>query len=69
MTAGDHVGTLQTSAFASHTHIVAARIASVGSGTGAANLLTSTDNSFSTDATGGSETRPVNMYRMMIIKY
>jgi phage-related tail fiber protein len=69
MSAGDNVGTLQQSDFASHQHSVPGAIASVGSGTGGANRLTYDAGGFNTGFVGGSETRPVNTYRMMIIKY
>jgi microcystin-dependent protein len=69
MSAGDNVGTNQAEDFLSHSHIVPARIAGVGSGTGSANLLTDGSSSFASNTTGGSETRPVNTYRMLIIKF
>jgi phage-related tail fiber protein len=70
MSAGDNVGTLQTSAFASHRHNVPGAIASVGSGTGSANRLTYDNGDFFTNFVGdSSETRPTNTYRMMIIKF
>ena len=69
MSAGDNVGTLQTSDFASHRHNVPGAIASVGTGTGGANRMTYDNGDFYSGYVGGSETRPVNTYRMMIIKY
>jgi microcystin-dependent protein len=69
MTAGDNVGTNQAEDFLSHRHNVPGAIASVGTGTGGANRLTYDNGDFFTGYVGGSETRPVNTYRMMIIKY
>jgi microcystin-dependent protein len=69
MSAGDNVGTNQAEDFLSHRHNVPGAIASVGSGTGSANRLTYDNGDFYSGYVGGSETRPVNTYRMMIIKY
>ena len=69
MTAGDNVGTNQAEDFLSHRHNVPGAIASAGSGTGGAVRLTYDNGDFYSGYVGGSETRPVNTYRMMIIKY
>ena len=71
LTAGDHVGTEQADELESHTHTASPRsntdggvepYATVGSGA-------IVGGSISLENTGGNETRPVNTYMMMIIKY
>ena len=69
MTAGDHVGTNQAEDLLSHTHLVTGAVASPGGGSGGFPQTTRNDSNIYTGAYGGSETRPINTYRMMIIKY
>lgn len=67
-TTGDNVGTLQADEFKSHTHAYGNTNQSTG--TSGSSSVKDADNSGSiaTSATGGSETRPVNIYVMQIIK-
>jgi microcystin-dependent protein len=67
LTAGDHVGTEQAEAFKSHTHSTDLGVPSASPTASGAYYVASA--SGTSGATGGNETRPVNMYRMMIIKY
>jgi microcystin-dependent protein len=69
MSAGDNVGTNQAQDVISHTHLIPGANAGVGSGSGGFPLAARNDSNIFTGAYGGSETRPVNTYRMMIIKY
>ena len=69
MSAGDNVGTNQAQDYLSHRHNVPGAIASAGSGTGGAVRLTYDNGDFYSGYAGGSETRPINTYRMMIIKF
>ena len=71
ITAGDHVGTEQDEEFKSHTHSAPPKTAAhdemfgdgcAGDGAGGASSYTS-------GAAGGAETRPVNVNRVMIIRY
>lgn len=67
ITAGDRVGTEQTDGFKSHSHSNNAGTINYGGGTltsGAAIGL----GPMTIGYTGGNETRPVNIYRMFIIK-
>ncbi len=62
--AGDHVGTNQVDDFKSHVHGqgFSSQVTATGAGTYWAGSVVNTV------AAGGNETRPVNTYRMMIIK-
>lgn len=62
---GDHVGTNQADEFKSHTHIQDIAVSASGFDTGAIYNFTATG---VTGASGGNETRPINTYRMMIVK-
>jgi len=71
ITAGDHVGTEQEDIFKAHVHAAPPRTAthdemfgdgSAGDGAGGAS-------SYTTGSTGGNETRPINVNRIMIIRY
>lgn len=71
-TAGDNVGTKQADEFKSHVHMENVRAS--GSASQWRALATDTDsvspiNAENTDATGGNETRPVNICVMYCIKY
>lgn len=65
--AGDHVGTNQGHELLSHLHAVIAAYTSTLAGTGNS-VATFTGANINSTATGGNETRPINTYRMMIIK-
>jgi phage-related tail fiber protein len=72
ISAGDHVGTNQADEFKAHTHTItlqpqqgADEMWGGQNGTGAAGGTAYTNTSSST---GGNETRPINTYRMLIIK-
>lgn len=69
-TSGDNVGTKQLDQFDSHTHtVVGDGTSSAGSGF-AGEIGQDTDgSSFTTNARGGSETRPRNIYMMYCIKF
>ena len=73
LTAGDHVGTEQAEGFKSHTHtgtVGTALNGNVSTGVGGAIIgVQSNGLNAAIGSTGGNETRPVNAYRMMIIKY
>ena len=65
ISAGDHVGTNQSDTFKAHTHTGAATpAAQLDYGQGGNSPVNGT----TTGSTGGNETRPVNTYRMMIIR-
>ncbi len=65
-TTGDNVGTLQADELKSHDHSYTTN----SSGARDAQAADQTGNASSTTgATGGNETRPLNTYRMIIIKY
>lgn len=68
-TTGDHVGTLQADAFEAHTHTynMAGSTQTAQSGSGTNNLFYN-QTGFNTGSSGGSETRPVNINVMYIIK-
>ncbi len=65
--AGDHVGTEQDHAIEAHTHSVSTT-APANNGGDVSILQVNTVSSTQTGSTGGNETRPINAYRMMIIK-
>lgn len=67
MSAGDYVGTEQADGLKAHTHN-AIYTGTSGSGSIAA-MSAPWVASTTTSSTGGNETRPINTYRMMIIKY
>lgn len=69
-TTGDHVGTKQPESFQSHTHTAPPMQNTI---TGTPTILSGNDGSLghvpvTLDSTGGSETRPINMNVMYIIK-
>ena len=67
---GDHVGTKQVDGFKSHVHsgqVVSTSTNAGTTGSGGSNLYV-TGQSANTGATGGNETRPINVYMMFIIK-
>lgn len=71
-TTGDHVGTNQADALKSHSHDVPAQNTATWDGTTVMSDAWRGDyaeHHYPVTATGGNETRPVNTYRMMIIKY
>ena len=72
LTAGDHVGTEQADAFELHTHtgtVGTTLNGSVSTGVGGAIIgVQSNGLTQAIGSTGGNETRPVNAYRMMIIR-
>lgn len=81
LTSGDHVGTEQTDAFQGHGHVIAYDGANLGTGysarTGTVNTTPTANGVVLTPSTLGAygdprlsaETRSINSYRMMIIKY
>lgn len=69
---GDNVGSLQGEAFKSHTHSVFSRTGTdvVGGGSAEIFMTSAFDNATdATEAAGGDETRPINVYVNYIIKY
>jgi len=79
LTAGDHVGTEQADALEEHRHMTGATIAAAGADVDrmpnhAAGIndglynTTGAKSATTNDWIGGNETRPINTYRMMIIK-
>ena len=69
ISAGDHVGTNQTDDYKAHTHD--AKSNSSGGGgvyVGTTTGTSTTQQTGTAPTSGGNETRPVNTYRMMIIK-
>lgn len=67
-TTGDNVGTLQADEFKSHTHNLK-YAESAAAGAVARNYYSAAGLTDVTQATGGSETRPINIYLMYCIKY
>ena len=68
--AGDHVGTEQADDYKAHVHLAKCNL--TGGGGAYVGTLTGTDTSQNTGtspATGGNETRPINTNIMYIIKY
>jgi len=71
---GDNVGSYQTSDFTSHSHVEYASANAIAGANPYVQLLnsavvTTVSTNNSTAATGGNETRPVNIYVNFIIKY
>jgi len=66
LTAGDHVGTEQAEAYLSHRHGIGSTVVAA-SVSGTVNNASANASVFSMYS-GGDETRPVNTYRMMIIR-
>lgn len=64
LSAGDHVGTEQADEFKEHTHSCLAQLSPATTGSN----YWVTNPGGETGATGGNETRPINTYRMLIIK-
>ncbi len=64
ISAGDHVGTNQADQFKAHVHSSQIANLTTLSSAGGANITSGGD----TGSAGGNETRPINTYRMMIIK-
>jgi len=64
ISAGDHVGTNQSDQFKAHVHSSMVQN-NLANATGSGAYITSGGD---TGSTGGNETRPINTYRMMIIK-
>lgn len=71
MTAGDHVGTEQVDGFKSHQHNIPVRNTGGGSSGGIAkdDTIATFTTAIVSELAGGNETRPINTYRMLIIKY
>lgn len=65
-TTGDNVGTLQPDEFKSHTHDTTA---DADGATGVNEFIVTGATVIPTGATGGNETRPINRYSHIIIKY
>ena len=70
-TTGDHVGTLQSYQVQSHQHTISTYegVVSFASNGRIWRVTGGTPYTPSTNTYGGNETRPINSYRMMIIKY
>jgi len=68
---GDHVGTIQADEYKSHTHMQNIQSAAGGATVSAESnsTLSTWQDGGITDASGGNETRPINVYVMFCIKY
>lgn len=64
---GDNIGSYQADQFANHSHAVGADNSATGSA-GSARTGASVNTAFPTNASGGNETRPKNLYVNYIIK-
>lgn len=68
-TGGDHVGSVQADALKSHTHTLGGYQCTVAAGSAYYVMKTAGAVTFTSNSTGGNETRPKNKYVMFIIKY